>query len=125
MLAEVSRAVSPLRYKELTGSFSQATDNPTFEFYPPKGNGLQFYSKFLHGEPSLEAERRAPKLTSLFIDVSSSISSEFESEHKLTHRSLGPQLEPVPHHLPPSRWNRLCRRQRELSALGPLLSRAL
>ncbi|GAA5829165.1 hypothetical protein JCM11251_004147 [Rhodosporidiobolus azoricus] len=26
----------------------ESTDNPTFEFYPPKGDGLQFYSKFLH-----------------------------------------------------------------------------
>ncbi|KAM0749961.1 copper radical oxidase [Meredithblackwellia eburnea MCA 4105] len=25
-----------------------ATDNPTFEYYPPKGDGLQIYSKFLH-----------------------------------------------------------------------------
>ncbi|GAA5973363.1 hypothetical protein JCM11641_003093 [Rhodosporidiobolus odoratus] len=24
------------------------TDNPTMEFFPPKGNGLQFYSTFLH-----------------------------------------------------------------------------
>ncbi|KAL8291911.1 hypothetical protein RQP46_002169 [Phenoliferia psychrophenolica] len=27
---------------------AQATDNPTFEFFPPKGDGLQIYSKFLH-----------------------------------------------------------------------------
>ncbi|GAA6006170.1 hypothetical protein JCM10207_000549 [Rhodosporidiobolus poonsookiae] len=26
----------------------EATDNPTMEFYPPKGDGLQFYSQFLH-----------------------------------------------------------------------------
>ncbi|GAA5868265.1 hypothetical protein JCM8547_002299 [Rhodosporidiobolus lusitaniae] len=26
----------------------ESTDNPTFEFYPAKGDGLQFYSKFLH-----------------------------------------------------------------------------
>ncbi|GAA5885181.1 hypothetical protein JCM6882_007263 [Rhodosporidiobolus microsporus] len=26
----------------------ESTDNPTFEFYPPKGDGLQFYSEFLH-----------------------------------------------------------------------------
>ncbi|GAA5924677.1 uncharacterized protein JCM15063_005705 [Sporobolomyces koalae] len=25
-----------------------STDNPTIEFYPPKGNGLQIYSAFLH-----------------------------------------------------------------------------
>ena len=34
----------------VAGGFNnaEATDNPTFEFFPPKGNGLQFYSKFLH-----------------------------------------------------------------------------
>ncbi|GAA5871817.1 hypothetical protein JCM8547_003279, partial [Rhodosporidiobolus lusitaniae] len=26
----------------------ESTDNPTFEYYPPKGDGLQFYSQFLH-----------------------------------------------------------------------------
>ncbi|GAA5973306.1 hypothetical protein JCM11641_003065 [Rhodosporidiobolus odoratus] len=26
----------------------ESTDNPTMEFYPPKGDGLQFYSSFLH-----------------------------------------------------------------------------
>ncbi|GAA5949534.1 hypothetical protein JCM10213_002590 [Rhodosporidiobolus nylandii] len=27
---------------------AESTDNPTMEFYPPKGDGLQFYSSFLH-----------------------------------------------------------------------------
>ncbi|GAA6041298.1 hypothetical protein JCM8097_001325 [Rhodosporidiobolus ruineniae] len=27
---------------------AESTDNPTMEYYPPKGTGLQFYSKFLH-----------------------------------------------------------------------------
>ncbi|BGO88893.1 hypothetical protein NBRC10512_000525 [Rhodotorula toruloides] len=27
---------------------SEATDNPTFEFFPPKGDGLPIYSNFLH-----------------------------------------------------------------------------
>ncbi|CEQ39253.1 SPOSA6832_00785 [Sporobolomyces salmonicolor] len=27
---------------------ANSTDNPTFEYYPPKGNGLQIYSSFLH-----------------------------------------------------------------------------
>ncbi|GAA6006218.1 hypothetical protein JCM10207_000565 [Rhodosporidiobolus poonsookiae] len=26
----------------------ESTDNPTMEFFPPKGDGLQFYSQFLH-----------------------------------------------------------------------------
>ncbi|GAA5891761.1 hypothetical protein JCM5296_001854 [Sporobolomyces johnsonii] len=27
---------------------ANSTDNPTFEYYPPKGDGLQIYSSFLH-----------------------------------------------------------------------------
>jgi hypothetical protein len=27
---------------------AESTDNPTFEYFPPKGDGLQFYSQFLH-----------------------------------------------------------------------------
>lgn len=39
---------------------AESTDNPTMEFFPPKGNGLQFYSSFLHdavSRASLELER--------------------------------------------------------------------
>ncbi|BGP53479.1 hypothetical protein JCM8202_001123 [Rhodotorula sphaerocarpa] len=34
----------------VAGGYNNApsTDNPTMEFFPPKGNGLQFYSAFLH-----------------------------------------------------------------------------
>ncbi|GAA5979735.1 hypothetical protein JCM10908_003026 [Rhodotorula pacifica] len=34
----------------IAGGYNNApsTDNPTMEFFPPKGNGLQFYSAFLH-----------------------------------------------------------------------------
>ncbi|GEM09311.1 copper radical oxidase [Rhodotorula toruloides] len=32
----------------LTSSRCAATDNPTFEFFPPKGDGLPIYSNFLH-----------------------------------------------------------------------------
>lgn len=34
----------------ISGGFNNQpnTDNPTFEFYPPKGNGQAIYSQFLH-----------------------------------------------------------------------------
>ncbi|GAA5864750.1 hypothetical protein JCM3774_006060 [Rhodotorula dairenensis] len=34
----------------IAGGYNNApsTDNPTMEFFPPKGDGLQFYSSFLH-----------------------------------------------------------------------------
>ncbi|ORY90614.1 copper radical oxidase [Leucosporidium creatinivorum] len=46
----------------VAGGFNNAesTDNPTFEFFPPKNNGLQFYSKFLHAR---RIARRTASLT--------------------------------------------------------------
>ena len=51
---QVSQRVneSPSRSSLLSpvGGYNNApsTDNPTMEFFPPKGNGLPFYSSFLH-----------------------------------------------------------------------------
>lgn len=41
----------------VAGGYNNApsTDNPTMEFFPPKGNGLQFYSAFLHDAVSSAA----------------------------------------------------------------------
>lgn len=41
----------------VAGGYNNApsTDNPTMEFFPPKGNGFQFYSAFLHDAVSSAA----------------------------------------------------------------------
>jgi hypothetical protein len=49
----ISRITSDLHANDapiIQGGFNNKpeTDNPTFEFYPPKGNGLPIYSHFLH-----------------------------------------------------------------------------